>query len=519
MKVKIQLPVNENPDLRSYAHHGYFHIIESSEDKVANENEVAALLSLNNYTQEDFHVRHDQLKYTVDSNKFTFYANKWNIDLDAVFYKALNQNNDEIEIRINKFLNTGPYASIKLFISPLSAEDLDNCPINTIDFGISLGVFAKDGIYSSTQQYVIEKLYKPEGGDIVLRLRLEDSCIYGSFKTDAKVSEEVLIKRISPEESIKTIGFAVCLGNNKYYENLFLNYINLEFYQYGVARLDFINSPIKNFNTFTSDYFIDSYIIYENEISKLNLSTLDYIKAQLSLGHYIITHINDNITCNKSDEKGCYFHENLIYGFDDEAQTLNIFYYDHGLIKKSSISYTDFNSERNCKPDKFLYIINYNPHSGPLIFSKEILARKFEKYLLPQNNEIEHSMYEFLGSEKGIKCLEALKSENYIKYLMKDIRISHVLYERAMINEKRIEYLFARKDIDENAYNKLKVMATDETKKTHILRNSILRMKMSKTFDVAKIQQYMNDLFMIDKAITLLMIDTLNNSKGEVNED
>lgn len=510
--MKIQLPVNENPFLRSYAHHGYFQIIETSEDKLAKDNDIVAKVSVSNYLKENFHIIKNKIRYTNDSNQFIFYANKWNIDLDAAFYKELNQTEDEIEIRIDNFLKSGPYASIKVFASSFSINELDTYDksVDSIDFGVCLGIFSKDGIYTSTQQYLIEKLYKPNNEEVILKLFIKDNCIYGNYKTKNKVSEDLLIKKISSDESFRTIGFAVCLGNNKYYENLFLNFINLEFYRYGAARLDFINSPIKNFTTFTTNYFIDVYLINEIEISKFSLSTLEYIKTQLSLGHYIVTLINDNINSNRTDENGCYFHENLIYGFDDDAQILNIFYYDNGLIIKSSISYNAFNSERNKKTDNILYVLNYNPHSGPLIFSNEILARKYEKYIFPQNCEVEHSTYEFINSVKGINCLETLKSEQYIRYLVKDIRISHVLYERAMINENRIEYLFARQLIDEHAYNKLKTLATIITKKTHLIRNLTLRIRMSKQIDTKKIQPHMNELFVLDKDFSLQLIDALN---------
>lgn len=511
---KIELPVNYNPAIRSYAHHGYFNCIETSSEKKANVDEAVALLYVNNFGEQNYTIKNSQLQFKRELNNLIFYANKWNTEMNSIFFRKINSNMDEVEIKIDYFLYSSPYATIKLFISELSEDYLENYNENLggLDLGPSLGYFAKDGIYTSLQQYQADNIYNPHNKAAILKIVLRNNSLFGYIESDNYSSSEFLIEKLNEEKSYKTIGFAVCLGNNVYYENLFLNYINLEFYEYGKARLDFIYFPIKNFAVVASDYFIDVTIIDEKEIAELGLTTLDYIKVELSLRRYILMLINDNISCQKNDDNGSYFHADLIYGVDEDNQILLLLYYDHGVIKKGSISFKDFNSKRNQIKNRALSILNYNPGYETIRFTKEKIKKKFEEYLYPEENIEYHSRYDFLHSKKGINCIEFLAKKENIQYLIRDIRISHVLYERAVINRDRIEYLFVRKEINEEVYSTLIKLCEEEVTKTCILRNSILKMKMYKQFDEARIESYIKELFVLNKELSLKIINLLSQN-------
>ena len=79
--MKKILPINNNPSMRTYTHHGYFHAILSTEEKVVKDDITSiAELSIKDYDTFSWKVKQGKVKYKQEGNQFIVYGNKWNLD-------------------------------------------------------------------------------------------------------------------------------------------------------------------------------------------------------------------------------------------------------------------------------------------------------------------------------------------------------------------------------------------------------------------------------------------------------
>ena len=129
-----------------------------------------------------------------------------------------------------------------------------------------------------------------------------------------------------------------------------------------------------------------------------------------------------------------HLHQNLIYGFDDKQKVFMTVGYDNsGKIQRYNVSYR---------------------------FMPEYIKRICKDYLEEKNTEL--LMQAFLPTEKtvqGIGIYRELCTRKGINLLIADRRISYLLYEHKVIMEKRIEYMWEEKIINEELYKKLKLFS------------------------------------------------------------
>ena len=93
-------------------------------------------------------------------------------------------------------------------------------------------------------------------------------------------------------------------------------------------------------------------------------------------------------------------------------------------------------------------------------FMPEYIQRICKDYLEEKNTEL--LMQAFLPTEKtvqGIGIYRELCTQKGINLLIADRRISYLLYEHKVIMEKRIEYMWEEKLINEELYKKLKLLS------------------------------------------------------------
>lgn len=503
--MKKILPINPNPYIRTYTHHGYHNAIISSPDKVSVGSHKVAQVKVSNYNNYTWNVQNDDLQYKVDNdNNFIFFSNKWDINMNAAFWRPCN-NFDEIEISIHHQMNTNVWASITVFLTDNSRDVMTNIDSSYV---IQCGNFSKDGLYYRVNADPHVKILSTPSLPLNIRLLKMGERIAVQYYNSKMTKKEILIIDAITQYPLKRIGFAVDLGCNNYYEWLFSNYINFYVNTNHSMPIDYLCNVHKDWTLHTNNYFLDFITETEDEINSLGFSLLEYIKKMINLNRYIEILVNDNLHLGGTDSNGAHFHQNLIYGYDDELQQFHLLYYKNGIIKSTAMTYKDFLSERNYIADRKIYIIKYNPGYEAFKLDPKHVLQLLQEYR--DSNNISH--YEPLYTSQyhfGISGLQYLIEHDTDSILIKDVRIGYMIYEHSICTRDRIEYFFYKNILSGDEYVQLYNMALEECELTSITKNLIIKQHLQKNYDTIKVRAKIIEILEMEKNLINQMIEIL----------
>lgn len=499
--MKKILPINEKPYLYTYTYHGYLHSIISSNTRVLSElrNSIAEF-QICDYDHHSWNVNTGDIRYVYDGKGFGIYGNQWNLNMNLTFWREC-QLKDEVEIIIEKQLYANPWGSINLFISNPS-EDM----MNIDEKYVRAGNFSRDGLYYYVLGNESHEALGVHQKKLRFKLIRDDETAYLEYWQDQKRTRIKITDSLA--EGKYAIGFSVNLGNSSYYEWLFMRYVNVLSNLDHMIPIDFLWCGHKNWTPHTSNYFCDFDREDIEDISLMDLSLLDYVKQMINREKYVEIWLNDNINSGVSDEDGKYFHQDLIYGYDDDEKKLWLLYYDQGVMKSTRMEYDDFNSERNNPFKGSVYSIRYCPAYEHIYFSPAYILQQFKEFKLSQNI----SFYEgYVESECqfGLKCYKNLTTEKGLRKLEEDIRISHFLYERALLNRDRVQYMAARGFIEHERVTSMLEILNNECGKTLLLRNMVIKKQMRGKVPDNKLLNMVEDIVNLEEEFLNLIIDAL----------
>lgn len=483
--MKKILPINKKPYFRTYTHHGFLHAIISADDKVVyNNSSAVAEISVKDYDLWEWNTQVQELVYKMDnSNHIKFYSNRWNQGMNMAFWRDC-RTDDEIEICIYKQLYSNPWGAINLFLTNHNQADMKNMDL----YEIRIGNFSKDGLYYMTSQEPYTIILSNPSLPINLKLIRRKENVILEYSTIEGVVSKTLITQLKDKYSLNRIGFAINLGNNSYYEWLFSNYINIYKHPFYGVSFDILNTTHKDWSVHSSDYFIDYNIISEKDISEFGYTLLEYIKKQIDLNNYIEIEINENIHFKLPDSDDIYFHQNLVYGYDDEEMLLYMLYYNAGTIQSITMSYNDFLSERNSQLHRKIHVMKYSPgyEKYELIPSHLLqVYKEFQEGCNISYYEPDLNKYCIFG----IDCLKELFTENGIDEFLSDVRICQLLLERVTCNKDRMEFLYFKEELNITTYLETIRLLNEQIKNFKILRSLIVKKYCGRKIDVEKVRK------------------------------
>lgn len=484
------LLVNEDPYVRTYTYHGFYNAIISSSQKV---DKIAAKIDISDFQKYGWKVKNQNLNYNIGGSVLTFIADKWNTNMNACFWRSC-QEIDSIKINILKQIFANTWSAINLFICHENQKDM----LNDDEYIYRLGNFSRDGIYLRINNSSINISPQQQDTDISLKLEIENNQI-SAFQIIQ--DQKILLNTWSLPLSAQSyrIGFELKLGCNAYYEWLFSNYIQI----FGSAdspynNLDFLFTPFKNGHSYEINYFLN-YATYEKGILDVYaLSLLEMIKINISNGCYIEMWLNENILDKKEDYGGKgHFHQNLIYGYDDIKQELFILQYVKGKIQKRKMNYNDFESIRNTSVDfPKIVVVKYFPDSRVYKLDMKYIKRMFTEYLSSYNSS-EGIQHLIMPEEKiyGINSLKNFLKNDNVSVLSSDIRISHLLLEKANIMKYRMEYFFYRNLINCGNFKYINSLVSQEVEYCKKLRNLVIKNKIQqKQYYLETMKNYLQEI-------------------------
>ena len=505
--MKKILPINPNPYIRTYTHHGYLHAIISTPDKVSTNSHKVAEVEVKNFNNYTWNNQNEDLQYETGlDNTFKFYSNKWDTNMNIAFWRPCNDS-DEIEITIHQQTYSNVWASIAVFLTDNNRDIMTDIDSSYI---IQCGNFSKDGGYYQINTNPHVPILSAPTLPLNIHLAKMGERISVQFYDSNMNKSEITIMNSSAEHPLERIGFSVNLGCNSYYEWLFSNYINFYVNSNYSMPIDYLCSIHKDWSLYTNNYFLDYTNETEMEINALGLSLIEYIKLMIRQDKYIETLINDNIHLKISDENGAYFHQNLIYGYDDTLQHFHILYYKNGKVQVSTMLYKDFLSTQNYIDNRKIYIIKYNPGYESYKLRPHHLLQLFQEYQNSHNiscYESQYTMHYYFGIA-GLQHLLACTDDTL---LTRDIRIGYMLYERSICNRDRIEYLFYKRLFTSNEYTQLYTMSLEIWQLATITMNMIIKQRIQCISDTAPIKEKLSEIIEMEKQITSKIIESFTD--------
>lgn len=502
-----KLALNSKPYIRTYTYYGYLHSIISSDDKVSKE---AAIVCVNDYDKFDWNCQNGGLGYEIDGNNIHFTANKWNTNMNICFWRN-SLPDDEIEIKIYKQLYSNAWGAINIFITGQDQKDM----LNDDEYIYRLGNFCSSGIYLriNNEDVALEEMETEKPITIKIVKQNQNFSAYYE-KNNSKIELNSWKEKTKQEGNSYRIGFEVKLNNNVYYEWLYSNYINISSNcNSSFMRIDFFSNMIKSYSPYTSNYFIDYSFEDINTIQRMGMSVLEFVKTNIKQGRYIEMYINDKIT-SPNDYTADFFHQNLIYGYNEIESHLNILMYKNGIPVEKTISYIDFESADNVSViNKTITVCTYNMDKVIYEINPKYLSFILREYCESNNTSFKMS-HLFMPNKfiNGIAVYDELSTENGIRILLQDIRVSNLLYERSLCMNDRIEYLYYRGILQDYEYRRIYESTNKVYIKSVSLRNIILKNRIKEIDKIYnKIRKHIMEMKEIEKYYLPILIDMLES--------
>lgn len=430
------LSINSNPGFRTYTYHAYYHAIVSAPSKLGKKVAQIQVESFNNYEWSELN---KELNWDRERNKLTFYSeNEYNRNLNACFWRNL-QEDDEIRLKIDYQQYTNPWGAINIFITNKSQTNM----LEDDDYWIRLGNFCKDGVYARinniTQNMKVSKDVEFQELKIICRNKTVNMYVNNSIVLSAQIPEEKGIADLC-------IGFEIKLNNNVYYDWLFSNYIQIySNIESSDDHIDYFGKMKKNWAYYTADYFLDYKQYTYDVIEEMGISIEKFIKCNIDQGNYIEVWINQIFLKERWEysEKVNHFHQNLIYGYDDEKGIFLLVGYLKRIPSVTEISYDDFCCKQNLYGgNRNVIVITYNPDSVIFEFSVDYCRQMLSQYIDSTNSYLMYgSLMKSQVDSFGLDIYKQLCTKKGIEVLFDDIRIIHFLVEHKYYMKDRVMYL------------------------------------------------------------------------------
>lgn len=472
MNNSVKMNINLAPLIKTYTYHCFFHSIISAPDKVNTDVAEVYVKDFENYHWEQ---QADRLSWKYCSEKKTlfFEAGKWNLGMNHCFWREC-KDDDSIEIGIISQLFSSSWGAINIFVTNATQEDM----LNDDAYIYRFGNFCKEGLYVKYNNNFIQMWDLGQCGNKHLLIRKHGDTCQAVLVDGA--SELILHTGVINSNEELRVGFEIKLNDNVFYEWFFSNYIDFKMYP-GPREIsmDFLFNNEKNWNTYQSNYFLDYNIIYRKWISEKSdtQSVLNFVKAGLDRGLYVEMYLNENYYDGLDKEgRKPHIHQNLVYGYDDEKEILNVLNVTDGYPKEKEMLYEDFIKKDNFSDrlDEIVFT-HYNPDYTHYKLDIHYLIHIMQKYLDSEDIDMElHHLSASEGFLWGVSGLEFMLTKEGEQYLVQDIRISYLLRERADCMIQRLSYLQAKGILSEEEKEAISIDAEKAKKHIEVICSLVL---------------------------------------------
>ena len=502
--MKIELPVTENVDLRTYTFYSYLGAIIANDERVG---ETIAKVRISKYRDYEWKYVSKRLKVDVCGEEIVFCSSRYNIDLNGWIYRDLDME-DKFEIEITYQQYSQPWGNISIFVSEQDVEDL------TTPLILKFGCINKVGHFYIEKNNGIVLINNGKGfGDRFCICKESNQLML----VEEKDTQKRIIHTFLLDDKKYKIGVAVNLYDNQYYSWLYSNHI---VWKYNKNDRDYVMEFDSAIQRNWLYYTVNNFVVFRTEeiriLRKLKVDILGYIRCQLEENRYVEM-LLDSYDINNTSYYAIkrFMHQCLIFGYDDEKQVINVMCTDGGKLVRGWLSYDCFTEQSKHFEDNMSIISQeYDPEKNVYEISLKLILDQLDRYIHSKpaiNSDLLVAKEEYCY---GYSVYDFLRQEPNATRLMKDIRISHLVYEHKKCMLERVEYLVAKELLEYEEVKEILSELEKEAKKALCLRELVLYYQNGKKgMGTQRVFRLLDNIANSEKEIYLRLIELI---KGKV---
>ncbi len=491
----VELSINKKPILSCYGYESYNCSIATA-DKYVNKT-VARIddVRINErIISDDSAFRFDSerkgLSCSFSNNELSFIASNEASILKGNLY--INVDSDvDISFCVKEQRYTSPWAYVSVFAS-LSISEMSSEAKHEELSPYIFGNYKKSGLFKLNGSDYLSLGQMVSQGDekYWLRLSKRKSKVYSYSSFDGEHWQLYDCSYVDIGENC-IVGIHLDFDEFFYYNWLYSNHLQIycdRSFSRSVVPIDYFY-PVDILGFSRDNPFIEEHRIPNSLLSSLDIRFEDLLHKCVDLGFYMDLSLNERFINNRSAySKRDFYHYNMIYGYNDESNTVNLIGYNH--LSKLDISCESIwniqKANDNIKSDVILR--KFDMGYFPVKLDVSLIKNLLEDYISgTDSSERYHGICVKRDScAFGISVYDTItESDNNFAYFLHDVRMAYFLVEHKRIMNERVKFLCERSlliDDDEH----ILVLSTELMRMTDVLLSLVIKYSMCQTNNTAQ---------------------------------
>lgn len=465
--MKKQLPINTKPILACYGYESYNDAIASSDLYVSDCVALIDNICINGKSSAEnpFAFQSDSLTFSNNNGVYEFKSVSPALKTFGILYMNVSGNID-LSFCVRHHLYTMPWSYIAAFAAN-SLDELEEEYIRTTQSPYLLGYFKKTGFNKNIGiEFDHMNITTESNGSYWLRIKKCHQNIYSYISVNGEDWIEYGCDTTDIAEDC-CIGICIDTKEYSYYNWLYSNHLQI----YCCEKLSDNCVPI--------DYFFPvdatgstriSPFVTENSIpcclvDLLGIDIVQLVHCCIDNNMCVDVCLNEKYIENRfAYGRYDYYHFNMIFGYDDSNNTVQIFGYDsQSKASASVVKYDDFLKAFSRSNKSDIIIRRHEMSCFHEELNIKLIRNHLEDYI-----ESKDSSWRYPGiCQKRKDCCFGLsvydcilKNESNFNRFLRDLRIVYFLAEHKRIMMQRVKYLADRnvicKDFSESLINQSK---------------------------------------------------------------
>ncbi|QMV43961.1 hypothetical protein [Cohnella cholangitidis] len=307
-----------------------------------------------------------------------------------------------------------------------------------------------------------------------------------------------------------------------YYSNYIQTCCKKDFSTEAGVPFDFFIAVKKDYNYYLNNPWLFSQVIRRELLSWLSGDDLiRFIVQCIDNGFYVDLFMNEFYVPNRAPyRERDYYHDNLIFGYDADNESFDLFGFNGRFFATSVLSYEEFLAAyRSCPIEKFyksfyLYHVEKIRGGSPdetYQFDAGFVVQSLRDYVRSTNSSVHFAYFNnpTASFAYGLDCYASLHANLREEPHRYDLRPLQILYEHKSAMVERCKYLFDIGLIGEKDYAQFDRRFRELRKQSVTLRNLQIKNKLSSRNDFS----FLSSLLDMPEIEERLLIDLIHAIK------
>lgn len=280
-----------------------------------------------------------------------------------------------------------------------------------------------------------------------------------------------------------TGGFYIHLFDNQYFKWLCNNFIQIRYRKGEEDKIGYPGLMNRNWKNHAIHPLVE--FGYEKREIVLKYGMWEYIKNSVDSNRYLEIWLNEYYIAGlMAYKKSNYFHESLIYGYDEENRSIQMLSIYNGKIKNLNVAVGVLLSawSETAECCAVIRSFEYSPDGNGYELDVIHICKELENYLQGKNSTEE---YKYIAEKEegafGFKVYDdILDTDIGRREFLSDVRIPYLIKEHKECMKLRIDYLYESEILSYTEYVKIDSIMQSILRMSKVVLNLILRNRMAK---------------------------------------